>query len=261
MYPFLFQIPGTSVRIPAYGFFLAISFLLGYLFMERCFLKVAPDKVKTIMGVFPWIVISSLIGSRLFHVIFERPDFYLHNPIAVFHVWRGGQVFYGGLIAAILGSYCYCRLIRISFSWFADVAICAVALAQILARIGCFLAGCCWGKVCTLPWAVTFNHPESIAGLKNVSLHPTQLYQSTANLITFLICFYFLKRKRFNGEVLLWYGVLYPVGRIIIEVFRADQSRGFLIPDILSISQFISLVIFTVALIFLIRGKPLPFIS
>jgi len=255
VYPFLFEIPGTSLRIPTYGFCLMSSFLLGYLFMQRQFRKRVPDQVQIIMGVFPWIVFSSLMGSRLFHVIFERPTSYLNNPIAIFYLWKGGHVFYGGLLAAILASYWYCRHNKISFLWFADVGICSVALAQVLARIGCFLSGCCWGKVCQLPWAVTFTHPETAAGLKHLTLHPTQLYQAAANLITFFICLYFLQRKRFNGEVLLCYGIVYPIGRFLIEIFRADHSRGFLIPDILSIPQFISLLIFTASIILLLTTR------
>ena len=254
MYPFLFEIPGTSLRIPAYGFCLMMSFLVGYLFMQQQFRKRAPDQVETIVGVFPWIVISALTGSRLFHVIFERPTFYLKNPIAIFHLWNGGHAFYGGLIAAILASYLYCKLNKISFLWFADVGICSVALAQVLARIGCFLAGCCWGKACQLPWAVTFTHPETAAGLTHIPLHPTQLYQATANLLTFFVCLYFLKRKRFNGEILICYGIVYSLGRFLVEIFRADHSRGFLIQDILSIPQFISLLIFTASVILLIKN-------
>jgi len=253
--PFLFQVPGVAIRVPAYGFFIAVSFLLGYAFLLREVQRQAPDRFETVAGSFPWIILSSLVGSRLFFAVFERPAEFVRNPLAIFAVAQGGHVYYGGLIGAVLACIWYCRRNGMAFLWFADLAICGVALGQITARIGCFLAGCCWGKPTAVPWAVTFTHPESLCGLRGVPVHPAQLYQALANLLTFAVCVYVLRRKQFDGQVFLWYAIAYPVGRFIVEIFRDSTGRAFVVPGLLSLAQLVSLLILIVATIMLIRMR------
>jgi len=256
MYPFLFEIPGTTLRVPAYGAFVGVGFLAGFQFLARYCRREAPQLSDAVNGVFPWVILSSLIGSRVLYFLLEDPWGLAAHPALFFKVWQGGHTFYGGLIAAFAASWWYCRRSGIPFLWFADAAICGVALGQISARIGCFLAGCCWGKPCDLPWAVTFTHPESLAGIKYVAVHPTQLYQAIANLATFLACRSVLMRKRFDGEVLLWYGILYSLGRMVVEIFRADQQRWFLLVGLLTTSQLIALATFCGSVMVLVRRRP-----
>jgi len=255
VHPFLFEVPGSSVRVPAYGLFIALSFLLGYAFLLWESRRQAPERLETIAGSFPWIILSSLVGSRLFFALFERPAEFVRNPIGIVSVWHGGHVYYGGLIGAVLACVWYCRRNRISFPWFADIAIGGVALGQTAARIGCFLAGCCWGRAADVPWAVTFTHPESLCGLRDVAVHPAQIYQALANLLTFAVCLQVLRSKRFDGEVLLWYGVVYSIGRFTVEIFRDGTGRAFVIPGLLSLAQFISLLILLASALLLLRSR------
>ena len=128
-----------------------------------------------------------------------------------------------------------------------------MALAHAFGRLGCFGAGCCFGHPAKedFPLAVIFNHPLTVAP-QNIPLHPAQLYDSTNTLIIFLILQWLYTKKRFDGQVIACYGMLYAIGRWFVEDFRGDSIRGFVFNDRLSTSQFISLIIFTLSLTLLL---------
>lgn len=236
MHPILFKIGFLSIH--TYGFFLAMGMLAG-IFMARSEARryqLDPDKI---MDLCFYIVIAAIVGSRLFYVL-TYPDLYIAAPMEIFKIWNGGLVFYGGFIGAAIVVIIYLKIYRLPLGKSSDIAAVAMPLGHFFGRIGCFSAGCCYGKVCQMPWAVTFRNPDSLAPL-NIPLHPTQLYESAANLMVFFIMLAIRPYKRFDGQLFLIYIILYGVNRFIIEMFR-DDFRGATILGIFSISQIIAVV-------------------
>ena len=159
-------------------------------------------------------------------------------------LWEGGLVFYGGILGGILSTIFFLKKYGLPFWKTMDVLAPPLVLAQAIGRIGCFMAGCCYGKTTELPWAVTFNNPNTLAP-KGLHLHPTQLYHSIANLTIFCILFFFVrKRKRFNGQVLCMYLFLYPLARFFLEFFRGDPKIHLIGP--LNLTQGFSIIIFLI---------------
>jgi phosphatidylglycerol---prolipoprotein diacylglyceryl transferase len=235
MHPIMFKLGSLSIH--TYGFFLALGMLAG-IFMARVEARryqLDPDKI---MDLCFYIVIAAIVGSRLFYVL-TYPDLYISEPIEIFKIWNGGLVFYGGFIGAAIVVIIYLKLYQLPLGKISDIAGVAMPLGHFFGRIGCFFAGCCYGKICPMPWAVTFRNPDSLAPL-NIPLHPTQLYESAANLMVFFIMLACRPYKRFDGQLFLIYIALYGINRSIIEMFRGDFRGGTLF-GIFSISQAIAL--------------------
>jgi phosphatidylglycerol:prolipoprotein diacylglycerol transferase len=176
-------------------------------------------------------------------------------------VLRSGGVFYGGLILATIVAILYMRKHALPPWRIADMGAPSIALGEAIGRWGCFAAGCCYGKEWHGPFAVTFTDPfanEAVGTPLNVPLHPTQIYLSLNALMIFAILQWAYRRKTFDGEVFWLYVLLYAITRGILEIFRGDQVRGFVIPGILSTSQFIGLLAALLAggmLVFLSRRR------
>jgi phosphatidylglycerol---prolipoprotein diacylglyceryl transferase len=204
-----------------------------------------------------WMLLASLIGSKIL-MLFTEPE-YRDNPMQLLSLdfLRSGGVFYGGLLGAVIAGYFLMK--RYQLPWWKTADACApgIAIGNFFGRQGCFAAGCCWGKPTTLPWGVKFTDlGHQITGVPtNTYLHPTQLYESFAMLLVFLFLLWLHKRKRFSGQVILAYAVLYSGIRFAIEFVR-DDPRGdvFGLTTLtgLSTSQLISLVIGIGALIIMI---------
>ncbi len=243
MHPVLFKIGNFSIN--TYGFFIAIGFLAG-IYVAKYFAEKEGIKKEIIYDLVFVVLIWSIVGARFFYVI-QYHNFYLSHPIEILKIWKGGLVYYGGLIGGVLAVLYYIRKYRLNKWIIGDIFLVALPLGQFFGRLGCLSAGCCYGKPCNLPWAIVFKNPESLAPL-NIPLHPTELYHAFANLIIFLILFWiYLKNKRkFYGQISLLYGMLYSIGRFIVEFFRGD-NRGHIL--YFSIPQFLSILIFIVSLI------------
>lgn len=194
-------------------------------------------------------MISALAGARILYVLINFND-YQNNLLDIFKIWNGGLVFFGGFIGGVLGAIIFLRIKKMDVWKTADVLAPGLALGHSVGRFGCLFAGCCYGKSCTLPIALTFTNPDSLAPL-NTPLHPTQLYMIASNFVLFLILLAIQRRKRFNGMVFLSYIMLYSLFRSIIEFFRGD-FRGNFVFDFLSLSQGIGLLISCIALVFMI---------
>jgi phosphatidylglycerol:prolipoprotein diacylglycerol transferase len=164
-------------------------------------------------------------------------------------------VFYGGLIPAAIVAFGYMSWRRLPAWKLADLISPLIALGLSFGRIGCFFAGCCYGRETSLPWAVTFKNPDSLARL-NVPLHPTELYDAANGLAIFLFLSWMSKRKTFDGQVFWLFVFLYSITRFFIEIFRGDP-RGFLFGDLLSTSQGIGilLAILSLFMLFYIKKK------
>lgn len=250
MKPVLLEL-GTII-IPSYYTFISLGMLLGiYIFYH--YAKKANILPIHAIDISLVVIISAYAGARLFHIIFELPSYYLYNPLEIFAFWKGGFVIYGGILTPILFVYLYCKKKKIDFLFVADLLAPSVAIGTALGRIGCFMQGCCFGLPTSMPWGVAF--PEGTNGgltPSGIPLHPTQIYMSLMNLIIFFLLHFRSKHKRFNGEIMCWYFILYPFGRSIIEIFRSD-FRGNLFSPYLSTSQFISLIIFLLSIYILAK--------
>lgn len=256
MYPILVKIGPLTIH--TYGFFVALGFLIGLSFAVRQAKKEGISSQKIIDLGF-YILLASIVGSRLFY-IFVNPSYYMSNPLDIFKIWEGGLVFYGGVLLVIPTVIWYVRRNNIGFWQTADVFAPSIAIGHAFGRIGCFFAGCCYGKFAgSLPWSIIFTNPECLAP-NNVPLHPTQLYEAGGEAVNFLILITLRKYKSFNGQLFLAYILIYSVLRFTIEFFRGDVSRGFIIEN-LSVAQGISILMFfgaVIGLLILRRKKVKP---
>ncbi|HEU4433700.1 MAG TPA: prolipoprotein diacylglyceryl transferase [Pyrinomonadaceae bacterium] len=254
MYPELFRI--GSFPINTYGVFLAIAFLCGILITARLGERDGLPRER-VYDLCLWMLLASLIGSKVL-MLFTEPE-YRENPLGLLSLdfLRSGGVFYGGLLGAILAGYFLMKRYQLPFWNTADACAPGIAIGNFFGRQGCFAAGCCWGKPTSLPWGVQFSElGHEITGVPiDQHLHPTQLYESFAMLLVFFFLLWLHKRKRFSGQVVLVYGLLYATIRFAVEFVR-DDPRGDILGLTtltgLSTSQMISLVIGIVALVLLI---------
>jgi len=254
MYPEIFRI--GSFPINTYGVFLALAFLCAILITVHLAARDGLPREK-IYDLCLWMLLCSLMGSKIL-MLFTEPE-YRDHPLQLISLdfLRSGGVFYGGLIGAILSGYFLMR--RYQLPWWKTADACApgIAIGNFFGRQGCFAAGCCWGKPTTLPWGVKFTElGHEITGVPlDVRLHPTQLYESFAMLLVFFFLLWLHKHRRFNGQVILFYALLYSVIRFAIEFLR-DDPRGDLLGLTtltgLSTSQLISLIVGTGALVLLV---------
>ncbi|MFQ3580619.1 MAG: prolipoprotein diacylglyceryl transferase [Chloracidobacterium sp.] len=240
MFPELFEIPGTGFIVNTYGVLLAIGFLSGMWLAGRFSVQDGLPR-GTVLDIVLYSLIASLLGSRLLLVIVEWHNF-RHDWRAIFSldVLRSGGVFYGGLLAALLASILLTRRHRLDWWRVADACAPGIALGQFFGRLGCFAAGCCWGRPTTAWCGVRFSERgHELTGVPyDVALHPTQLYESAATLALCLGLGWLFHRRHFRGQVILAYLFGYAVIRFVIEIWR-DDPRGAVGP--LSTSQFIAL--------------------
>ncbi len=246
MHPILFQYRGATLY--TYGFFIALGFLLG-ITLARYEAKRVGENPEKIMDLSFYLLVSAIIGSRLFYVA-TRPDIFISNPLEIFKIWNGGLVFYGAFIFAVITAIIYLKKNKIALWKITDILAPSLVLTQFFGRIGCFFAGCCHGKECSLPWAVTFTNPNSIAPT-NIMLHPSQLYHAFGNLMIFGFLWFYRKKKTFDGQVFWLYVLLYGLIRSFLEIFRGDY-RGPKILDTFSISQTIGLSMAGIAIFMII---------
>jgi len=246
MYPVLFKFGWISIY--TYGFFIALGFIAGITLAKREAERLGEDANKIIDVAF-YIIIAAILGSRLFYVAINY-KIYIKDPLEIFKIWNGGLVFYGGFIAAVITSFIYLKKNKMPLCKTADIIAPSLAIGHSFGRIGCFFAGCCYGKECTLPWAVTFTNPDCLAPLGK-PIHPTQLYSCLSNLVIFIILWLLRKRKKKDGQLFWLYVLLYGTVRSFMEMLRGD-FRGETVFGIFSISQIIGITAAFTAIIILI---------
>lgn len=249
MYPILLRFGDFSVH--TYGALLAAAFLLAIWVALREARRQGMD-TNRVMDLFFYILIAALIGSRVFYVLTNWHEFREH-PIDVVRFWKGGLVFYGGFLCAVVVGTYYVRKHNLNFSQLADLVAPSIALGQAIGRLGCFSAGCCFGKPTDLPWACVFTSPDSLAPL-GIPLHPTQLYESAATFTIFLVLLRMRRREKYQGKLIWYYVLFYAAVRFSLEFLRADP-RGFLIPEVLSTSQAIAIPLAILAIFMIWRKK------
>ena len=249
MHPVLFHIGNFTIY--SYGVLVALGFAAGitWAYFDARRQGIDPNKILDLAF---YLVLSAIIGARLFYVLIEYRD-YLKDPLRALKIWEGGLVFYGGLILAGLTGAWYILHHRLPHWLVMDIFAPGIALGHAIGRIGCFCAGCCYGKVCHCSFGLVFRDPKSLARL-GIPLYPTQLISSAMLFIIFFILIFVERRKKFDGQVFWSYVLIYAIARFGIEFLRGDP-RGFTIPGLISTSQGISLLLIPVSIYFLIRLK------
>lgn len=237
--------------IHGYGLMMAIGILTAYYLVERGAKKKGMDYDK-IFNLAIWAVAGGLLGAKLLYLLTRLPDL-IADPSLIIHCLKDGFVVYGSIIGGILAAWIYCRRSTLEFLKVFDLIVPYLALAQGIGRIGCLLAGCCYGMQVSEnnPIGIVFH--ESVYAPNNVPLLPTQIISSVLNFLHFGILILLSKRVKSDGQLAGCYLIFYSVGRFILEYFRGDLIRGNV--GTLSTSQFIS-VFMVIAGLFMVFGLP-----
>lgn len=247
MHPTLLELNLGFVTLPlhTYGLMIAIGFLSGISVVRKLAARngLDPDRIADLSF---WLLLTGFIGARILFII-TRIDYFLARPLEIFKVWEGGLVFFGGLITATAYAFWFFRKNKLDLWTMIDVLSPGVVVAHAFGRIGCLAAGCCYGRLTDVPWAIRLNSELVDIQLRGMPIHPTQIYESSALFILFAGLMWISKKKSFQGQVGLSYFMIYPIIRSVIEVFRGDTVRGFVIENLLSTSQFISILVFIAA--------------
>jgi phosphatidylglycerol:prolipoprotein diacylglycerol transferase len=195
-----------------------------------------------------WAIAGAVLGAKALMIVRALPE-YAAAPSEMFSlsVLTSAGDFYGGFIGALITSSIFFRRhSQLPFWRTADLCGPAIALGQTIGRIGCLMAGDDYGRPTRLPWAVTFTDPDAarLGGAPlGVPLHPVQLYESIVCLVLFAVLVRLSRRKRFDGQIILTYTLLYAMARFVLEFFRGDADRGFMFGGLLSTSQFIAMIL------------------
>lgn len=233
MKPILFTLFGLTIY--GYGLMIAIGIISGILLLSYR-AKEKGYNEDNILNMAIFAVIGGILGGKILYLITDYKVI-AEDPSIIIKNFGEGFVVYGSIIGGVIAVYIYCKNKKWHLWSIVDLVIPSVALGQAFGRIGCFLAGCCYGAATNLPIGVEFsNSPFAPSG---VHLHPTQLYSSAFNfLLTFFLLWYDKKKKR-EGSTFGLYLIVYSIGRFFVEFIR-DDPRGNV--GILSTSQFIAII-------------------
>ena len=282
MYPQLFRLFGGGLH--TYGVLIAVGFLLAVVVTARQARREGTDPDRLLDLGF-WLLVSGFVGARILFILTDLGYYVgscrgtgvirttgqvVWDCTKALHVWEGGVVWYGGFLAALGVGVWLLRRRRMKILRTADLIMPVVPLGHCFGRLGCFAAGCCYGKPTTSAIGVAFGSKSlALSDLGDVlppgatatmPLHPTQLYEAGGELLIFLWLLWLGRRKRFDGQVLLAYLFIYPLLRTVVEVFRGDAARRYVVtvasrglngllglppdaPSFLSVSQLISLLV------------------
>ena len=222
MHPIALQLGPLSLHW--YGVMVALAFLVGlWTAGRRGMLQgIAAEKI---IDLGPWLIVGTIVGARTLYVISYWHEFFEGKPLAeIFMVWKGGLVFYGGLVGATLAGIFYIRLKKLPLWKVADILAPSIALGYVFGRIGCLLNGCCYGRACNLPWAIRFPADNPL-NPPTFPVHPTEIYDSLLNLGLYAFLAWLYRRKKFDGQVFGVYLVCYAVLRSFVEMFRGDYPE------------------------------------
>lgn len=240
----LFSIGPLTVH--SYGLMIALGILVC-VFMGMYRARKYGYKDEAVLDIAILGILSGFVGAKLLYVLVEF-DSFLKNPMDV--LGSEGFVVYGGIIVGALVGILYCRIKKLPCWEYFDLLAPSIAVAQGFGRIGCFLAGCCYGRPTDTFWGVTF--PEGSFAPAGVPLIPTQLISSAGDFIITGILLVYSKHNKKAGNVGIFYMLLYGIGRFLVECLRSDD-RGTV--GLLSTSQFISIGIILLAIILFFRHQ------
>jgi len=232
------------VSLPTYGFLVATGVLIGL------WISVRNSERRGINGEKAWnlgivVVLCGILGAKILYIINDWSS-YAANPREIFslNTLQAGGVFSGGLIGAFAAAVWYIRKHHMPALATCDAFAPGLALGHAIGRLGCFAAGCCYGKETHHFWGVTFTNPlaKAISGTPlNVPLQPTQLFEAAVELANFFILMWLYKRKKFDGQVFATFLILYGVARYFLEFLRDDPGRGEVLGGAMTGTQLISI--------------------
>jgi phosphatidylglycerol:prolipoprotein diacylglycerol transferase len=245
MHPVLFHI--GELNVYSYGFMIAVGAIVGVGYMTLQGKKELGLTFDQANVLFLLIFVAAFAGGKFF-LFLENPSYYFSNPS---HLVKGrGFVFYGSFIFAVPTMLWYFRKNKLDSYRMLDVMAITTCLVHMFGRIGCFLAGCCYGTPTDSVMGVIFDNPLCLAKPNDVPLHPTQLYESFYIFLVMVVLLWLRTRRKFHGQLFLLYLMFYAVGRSVIEIFRGDEARGYVIEGFLTHSQLIGILIFSIASFF-----------
>jgi phosphatidylglycerol---prolipoprotein diacylglyceryl transferase len=237
MHPILFEL--GSIKIYSYGFLIAVGAIAGIAYLSIQGKKEVGLTFDQANLLFLWIFIAAVVGGKVF-LFFEDPAAYINHPAKLFK--GNGFVFYGSFLFAVPTMFWFFKRYHLHTYKMLDVMAIVTCLVHMFGRLGCFLAGCCYGHP-TDSWAgIIFDDPACYAQPKDVPLHPTQLYEASYIFLVMVVLFIIRDRRKFYGQLFLLYLGFYAIGRSIIEFFRGDEIRGYVF-GVITHSQLIALSI------------------
>jgi len=255
MHPILFEIGSWPVY--SYGVLLALAYLAG---LQLAVIRARRWGLNAskVMDFGIYLIIAALVGAKLMLVAVDF-DYFRTQPRELLSLVRAGGVFYGGLLGALAVGLWLVRRYGLPVWTTADLFAPGIALGHVIGRLGCLLAGCCYGQPTDAAWGITFTHPVAAANVGTplgLPLHPTQLYDAGAELVILAVLLVLERRGRgFPGRTFWLYMLLYAISRYVVEIYRGDP-RGMVWG--MSTSQFVSILIVPLALVMLMRLRARP---
>ena len=257
MFPRLFHIGNFS--LPSYGLLVATGVLVGLWISVRNSQRqgIDPDKAWN-LGIL--VVLCGIVGAKILYILVDL-RYYASHPgeILSFSTMQAGGVFSGGLLAALAAATWYVRKNRMPVLATCDAFAPGLALGHAIGRIGCFAAGCCWGKPTSHFWGVTFTNELAnrwVGTPLHQALEPTQLFESAVELANFFILTWLIKRKKFDGQVIGAYLFLYGFARYFLEFLRDDPGRGEVLGGLMTGTQLIAIVLVIAGGLLWLRRSP-----
>jgi phosphatidylglycerol:prolipoprotein diacylglycerol transferase len=259
MYPVLVQL--GPVTLHSYGVLVAAAILLGLWLGRRQAVRMGLD-AEQVWSIGIYMILGGLVGSKLWYIV-ENGDFYFSNPAQIFSMatFQAAGVFYGGFLAALVTGVYFIRKSGVHYLSLLDAYAAPVALGHGLGRLGCFSAGCCYGKATDVPWGVVFHseYANQVTGVPlGVRLHPTQLYEAGAELLLLLLLVWLGRRQRFQGQLFAAYMIGYGAIRGVVEFYRGDPGRTPLWNDAGSLMQVVSLGFIALGIVVWLRKSRAP---
>ncbi len=236
----------------------AIAILLGFYLLIRQAEKDGLD-VKKVYWTCIIAIFFAVISGRLY-IILQNIQYYNNQPWEMLQFWEGGFASYGAFIGWVVAAIIAARWQELSATKFLDCCAPFMALVIVFSRVGCFLNGCCYGKISNIPWALRFPEGSGphyahmydgyiVSQELSLPVHPTQLYEAMYALVIFLMLIMYRKNQKHNGELFALLFILYPLGRFLNEFLRGDD-RGLI--TCLSLPQFFSIIMAILAFTFLV---------
>lgn len=240
MHPILFE---GAFTVYSYGFMIAMGIVAGMVYLIIEGKREAGLTFDQANALFLFIFFAAVVGGKLF-LFLEDPSGYIERPSNL--LTGRGFVFYGSFLLAIPTMWLFFKRHKLPVLRMLDVMAVTTCFVHVFGRTGCFLAGCCYGQQTDSFWGVTFTDPVCFAEPLNTPLYPTQLFEAGYIFLVMVALLVLRNKRRFYGQLFLMYLMLYAIGRFVLEYFRGDIGRGFVVENYMSHSQFIALCVLVV---------------
>ena len=243
MQPVLFSIAG--VQVYAYGLLIGIGAALAWYYLESQGKKEAGLSATQSNLLFAIIILAAVVGGKVFLLLENTNNFTIEAMMS-----GHGFVFYGSFLFVVPAVLLFFKINKLPVYTMLDILSVSACIVHSQGRLGCFMAGCCYGKPTNSSWGVVFNNPQTMARPLHTLLYPVQLMESVYILLILFVLLVIKKSyRRFNGQLFLLYIAMYAAGRSILELYRGDEERGFWFSQSVSNAQLIALLIIITAIV------------